>query len=151
SLDHIGPLCRTAGDAAAVLQAIAGADADDPTALALPVPDYLAEVGSGVNDPTIGGEWKFSGDGRPGPIIEAMQNAVPVVTALSARIREIKFPIGGGVAFVMPLMQAEAAAVHAEHFPAKANQYGSYLRNLVEQGLKVDAVNLVKAYQERDR
>ncbi len=40
SLDHIGPMCRSATDAAIMLGAIAGADADDPTALLAPVPDY---------------------------------------------------------------------------------------------------------------
>ena len=33
SLDHIGPMCRSATDAAIMLGAIAGADPDDPTAL----------------------------------------------------------------------------------------------------------------------
>src|SRR5690349_3127599 len=42
SLDHIGPMCRSATDAAIVLAAIAGADPDDPTTLRAPVPDYLA-------------------------------------------------------------------------------------------------------------
>ena len=44
SLDHIGPMCRTAIDCAHVLGVIAGADADDPTALPLPVPDYAAAI-----------------------------------------------------------------------------------------------------------
>src|SRR5581483_9008031 len=42
TLDHVGPMARSAEDAAIVLGAIAGADASDPTALAAPVPDYLA-------------------------------------------------------------------------------------------------------------
>jgi amidase len=151
TLDHIGPLCRSAGDAAAVLQAIAGADADDPTALTLPVPDYLADIGGGVSDLTIGVDWKYTTGDMPAAIVEVMQNAVKIFADLGARIREIKFPEGGGVACVMPLMQAEAAAVHGEHFPAKANQYGPYLRKLVEGGLKVNPVSLVKAYHDRDR
>jgi len=42
SLDHIGPMTRSAEDAAAMMQAIAGHDPADPTSVSLPVPDYLA-------------------------------------------------------------------------------------------------------------
>jgi amidase len=50
SLDHIGPMCRSSADCAAVLQVIAGADPHDPTATSEPVPNYLA----GLNRP-LGG------------------------------------------------------------------------------------------------
>ena len=40
SLDHVGPMTRSAADAAAMLGAIAGADPRDPTSLQAPVPDY---------------------------------------------------------------------------------------------------------------
>jgi amidase len=44
SLDHIGPMARTAADCAALLTAIAGVDPRDPTALLAPVPDYMAAL-----------------------------------------------------------------------------------------------------------
>ncbi|MBK9611823.1 MAG: hypothetical protein IPO34_10365 [Dehalococcoidia bacterium] len=43
--DHPGPICRTEGDAAIVLQAIAGYDPDDFATVPVPVPDYLAGSG----------------------------------------------------------------------------------------------------------
>ena len=48
TLDHFGPLAWTVADAAAALQVIAGGDPDDPRAVDVPVPDYLAELGRGV-------------------------------------------------------------------------------------------------------
>ena len=42
SLDTVGPLARTAEDCALLLGLMAGADALDPTAVAGPIPDYLA-------------------------------------------------------------------------------------------------------------
>src|ERR1700674_1240225 len=42
SLDHIGPLARTVGDSALLLQSIAGRDECDSTSAFAPVPDYLA-------------------------------------------------------------------------------------------------------------
>ena len=42
SLDHIGPMCRNAADTGAVLNIIAGADKNDPTASTAPVPNLGA-------------------------------------------------------------------------------------------------------------
>src|SRR6202048_1573246 len=54
SLDHIGPMTRTAADGAAVLAAIAGADARDPPALLAPVPDYLASLTADIRGLRVG-------------------------------------------------------------------------------------------------
>ena len=42
--DHIGPLTRSVGDNALVLQAIAGYDPLDPSTIPVPVPDYTADL-----------------------------------------------------------------------------------------------------------
>ena len=42
TFDHLGPMARSAADAAAMLRCLAGWDANDPTSLSTPVPDYLA-------------------------------------------------------------------------------------------------------------
>ena len=52
SLDNVGPMCRTAEDAALVLSAIAGHDPRDPATSRKPVPDYAA----GLNEPVSGHE-----------------------------------------------------------------------------------------------
>ena len=54
SMDSAGPLARTAEDAALVLQAIAGPDSCDPTAEAVPVPDYRATLDAPVDGLRIG-------------------------------------------------------------------------------------------------
>lgn len=54
SLDHVGPMCRSAADAAAMLGVIAGADVNDPTALQAPVPNYLAGIADGIRGVRIG-------------------------------------------------------------------------------------------------
>src|SRR3954451_16073962 len=44
SMDHCGPLCRSAEDIALFLQVIAGFDAEDPGSEDVPVPDYRAAL-----------------------------------------------------------------------------------------------------------
>src|SRR3954463_16237507 len=48
SLDHIGPMARSAADAGVMLGVIAGRDAQDPTTSIAPVPNYLAELDGAV-------------------------------------------------------------------------------------------------------
>src|SRR5215204_2669315 len=54
SADHIGPMTRTGADSAAMLGAIAVHYPRDPTSSALPVPDYLAGLESGLGGKRIG-------------------------------------------------------------------------------------------------
>jgi aspartyl-tRNA(Asn)/glutamyl-tRNA(Gln) amidotransferase subunit A len=54
SLDQVGPLARSVGDCAALLQTIAGGDARDMTCSRRPVPDYAAFLESGVKGMRVG-------------------------------------------------------------------------------------------------
>src|SRR5882757_9085072 len=63
SLDHIGPLAKTAKDAALVLRTIAGRDPMDSTSADLPVPDYVAELEKPVRGMKIGVAKEYLGEG----------------------------------------------------------------------------------------
>jgi aspartyl-tRNA(Asn)/glutamyl-tRNA(Gln) amidotransferase subunit A len=52
SIDHVGPLARSAWDIAAVLGVIAGYDKMDPSSAKVPVPDYLRELSSSSSSRT---------------------------------------------------------------------------------------------------
>src|SRR6185437_1573223 len=54
TLDHIGVMARSAADAGAMLNAIAGSDPKDPTAMLDPVPNYPAVAKQGVRGLRIG-------------------------------------------------------------------------------------------------
>src|ERR1700678_3562150 len=54
SLDHVGPLAATVGDAAIVLQAIAGYDALDVSSANVPVDDYVSGLREGVKNLRVG-------------------------------------------------------------------------------------------------
>ncbi|WP_432563703.1 amidase [Kineococcus sp. SYSU DK003] len=54
TMDHAGPMTRSAADAALVLDVIAGASPGDPTSSARPVPDHFAAVGASVAGRRVG-------------------------------------------------------------------------------------------------
>jgi amidase len=152
SLDHLGPMARSTADAAAILQAIAGADPRDPTALAAPVPDYLAQKDGGVRDLVIGVDWAYVADGVAPEVAAAVKAAAEVLEALGARVREIHFPWdGAGWSETSAMFAAEIAVAHAEHYPAKAERYGARARAMIEGGRALDPLTVAAGYQERDR
>ena len=90
SLDHIGPMCRSALDCAIVLGAIAGEDERDPTAVPLAVPDYAATIGSGVAGKRIGRPVNLKDlddDGR-----RALEGAVEGLAKAGATILDVALP-----------------------------------------------------------
>ena len=64
SLDQIGPLARTVGDAALALSVIAGVDAADATSAPEPVPDFTSALTGDVRGARIGVPRALLGRGR---------------------------------------------------------------------------------------
>ena len=62
TLDHVGPMTRSVEDSAAILGAIAGEDADDPTSLPGAAPNYLATIDDGVSGMRIGYDEQYCTD-----------------------------------------------------------------------------------------
>jgi len=92
SLDHMGPMARSVADCAAVLQVIAGWDAQDPTSLDVPVPDYMAEIGKSVRDMRIGIDRSYALGGVESQVADALERALEVFTHLGASVVEVTLP-----------------------------------------------------------
>ena len=116
SLDHAGPMARTASDCALILQAIAGYDDDDPTSIEMPVPDYSASLDQGVKGLRIGlpTNFFFDTDAVIPEVTEAVNATLAVFTSLGAEVKEVVFPSLEAFGVNDPLL-AEAAAYHEEH------------------------------------
>lgn len=151
SLDHIGPMTRGAADAAAVLQAIAGADADDPTSLLAPVPDYAVALGQGAGGLRIGVDTAFNSvDVDPG-VVRALDEARRVLAAAGATFREVKLPPSdAAIAGAWTLCTAEVALAHQATYPAQAKSYGPYLTGGLDIGLRQTGVQVANANRERE-
>ena len=152
SLDHIGPMCRSAADAAAMLGVIAGADPNDPTALRAPVPNYLAAIGDGVRGLRIGVDRSYTQDGIDPQVVAALVEAERAFVDLGAEIREVRFPpYQKLVSLWIPMCSVETAVAHQETYPSRKKEYGPDLAALIEQGRSLSGVEIAAIQHERLR
>jgi amidase len=150
SFDHIGPMCRTAADAATMLQIIAGQDPADPTALTAPVPDYAAELGAGISKLRIGVDWRLLEERVDTAVAESIREAAVTFERLGAYLREVALPpIAAPMAAIAPLMMAEIRAAHAETYPRHADRYGPALARMLAGADALGAVDVARAVHAR--
>lgn len=146
SLDHIGPMTRSAADAGAMLGAIAGADPEDPTALKAPVPDYLAGLGQGLKGVRVGYDEAWCHGPCHPAISKAVEDGIAILKAAGAEIKPIIFPAYEAVlAAWFPICTTEAAAVHEAYYPARAADYGDGIKGLLDDGRAATGIAYAKA------
>ncbi len=92
SLDQIGPLARTAADAARMLEVIAGADLHDSTAAPEPVPPYTASLSGDLKGLRIGVPRAVLTEGVDAAVLEAFDDALGVLRDRGATISDIALP-----------------------------------------------------------
>ena len=150
SLDHVGPMCRSAADAAAMLGVIAGVDVNDPTSLQAPVPNYLAGIGDGIRGLKIGVDRKYTQDGIDPQVVAALHAAERALAELGADIREVRFPpYEKLVSMWIPMCSVETAAAHLATYPSRKSEYGPDLAQLIEQGRSMRGIDIAAIHHER--
>jgi aspartyl-tRNA(Asn)/glutamyl-tRNA(Gln) amidotransferase subunit A len=150
SLDTIGPLARTVEDCALILQAIAGADARDPTAESRPVPDFSKSIGAPISGLRIGKPRQYFYDDCDAEIREAMEVSLEAFRKLGASVVDIDIPdMSAWNAAGAMIISAEAAAVHANWLRTRAQDYSPQVRMRLEQGLAFPAAAYLNALRLR--
>ena len=150
SMDHIGPLARSTADAAAVLQAMAGADSRDPTASLAPVPDYLAMMTRGVRGLRVGIDRRWTIDAADDATGKCLLGALDSLQRLGAQIETVSFPAPEqGVEDWVPLCAVETALAHADTFPSRREEYGPSLAALIELGSGMRATDYQRLLARR--
>jgi aspartyl-tRNA(Asn)/glutamyl-tRNA(Gln) amidotransferase subunit A len=92
SLDRIGPLTGNVADAAAVMQVIAGHDANDSTSAAVTVPDYAEEIEKPVEGLRIGVPENYFGAGIDPEVNEKVQAGIALLEKLGCRRVPLQMP-----------------------------------------------------------
>lgn len=140
SLDHIGPMARSAGDCAAILAAVAGWDPRDPTSSRAGVPDYVGGLERPVQGIRVGVDRGYALANTDAAVAASFDRALDVLRALGAEIREIRLPSTDFlVRHWMEACAVEAVLAHERFFTTNAADYGPALRGLLELGGAVPA------------
>ena len=92
SLDQVGVFATNAGDAALILQVIAGRDAHDSTTADVPVPDYAARLDGDVKGMRLGVSEALLGKGVDADVRKAIENAINAYRDLGAEIVDVDLP-----------------------------------------------------------
>lgn len=150
SLDHVGPMARSAADAAALLQVIAGADPHDPTALQADVPDYLSGCGRTIRGLKVGIDRRFVSEDIDPEVVAALRDVEEVLVSLGVRVREIVFPATTKlVRGWIPFCSVETALAHRDTYPERRADYGPDLAALIDQGRAMSGLDLGDIYHDR--
>jgi aspartyl-tRNA(Asn)/glutamyl-tRNA(Gln) amidotransferase subunit A len=148
SLDHIGPLCRSAADAALLLETIAGYDALEPTSVEWPVERYSS--GMRMNPRSL----RLGVVRRPyyeklDPDIEArVKDAIRVLEGISSKVRVVELPYSN---LLMTVASAEAYSFHAPYFTKNPELYQPMTRRRLEQAATISTSAYVAARREMDQ
>ncbi|HEY4277849.1 MAG TPA: amidase [Conexibacter sp.] len=152
SLDHIGPLARSARDCGAFLAAIAGPDARDLYTADEPVPDFLAGIGAdgslaGLRIGVDRGLFNELADPAAAPALDA---AMEVLAQAGADVVEITLPLyGETVTAQMVTMLSEALAYHRTDLSSRWEEYFAATRRFVGGGAVFSGADYVQAQRVR--
>ena len=150
SLDHIGPMCRTAEDCGLMLGVLAGADPKDPTALQAPVPDYSAGNKDNLSGLRIGWDAAYALNDVEPEVAQAVKQTLAVLEKLGAQIVPIAMPeVGDLVENWVPHCGIEAAVAHTNTYPSRRAEYGSMLAGLLDIGNKLTATDYQRILLQR--
>jgi aspartyl-tRNA(Asn)/glutamyl-tRNA(Gln) amidotransferase subunit A len=150
SLDHVGPLARSAADCAILLQAIAGYDPRDHASAALPVPDFSADLEQGVAGLRVGVPREYFFEVVEPDVERLVREAIDTLERLGARIEDVSLPrvrhaqVAGNV-----IMSSEAAAWHQAWLRERPHDYGSDVLRRIRGGLLVHATEYLHSQQMR--
>ncbi len=152
NLDHAGPMTRCVRDAAILMGALSGYDAEDPGSSDVPVDDYLAHLEEGVK------HWRFAlaADeffSKVDPQVDAaIQHAVVVLSQLGAKVKSVEFPEGYNAAATnVAMVTSDAAAFHQKRLEETPEGFGEDVRQRLESGARRTSSEYALARREQTR
>jgi aspartyl-tRNA(Asn)/glutamyl-tRNA(Gln) amidotransferase subunit A len=150
SLDTVGPLARTAEDCALLLGLMAGADPEDPTAVAGPVPDYLAATRDQIKGLRIGVPAAFYVDDLDPEVARILDETLAALKSAGASVVQVELPDQRQLTAACQLVLAtEAAAFHKRWLIERPQDYGPQVLMRLQNGLAIPGVSYLEAVRWR--
>jgi len=152
TLDHIGPMTRTIGDNALMLEAIAGHDPLDPGSVAAPNGHYRAALDRGAKGLRIGFVRHFHEVDMPAEpeVTAALEHVMRTLQMQGADVRDVRLPSLVEFAAVnRVVLQSEAWAIHGPWLRERPGDYGQLSRRRLMAGAFMNAGDYVQAQRRR--
>ena len=150
TLDHAGPMVRSVEDAALVLNAIAGYDANDPASANVPVPDFTRALTGNIKGVRVGVPKEYFQVPLDPQVEQGVRKAIEVLGELGATVTEVSWPMFhySFAISTVPLM-AEASANLADLVRSRGDDFYPPTRLRVEAGLFLSATEYLRAMRAR--
>ena len=150
SLDTVGPMTRTALDAAMVMNALAGHDSRDPSSAQVPDQDYTAGINDGVAGLRIGIPDDFFYDVIDEEVSAAISEAAGILAELGAVVERCSIPaLNHALGISSTILVTEAAETLLTHMRERPEDIGADVRARLYLGAMTPAVDYVKAQRAR--
>ena len=102
----------------------------------------------------LGIDSNYIGSGTDSGLLNAIDDVIKSFEALGVRLVEINLPTSKPEELRdlwLPIVAFEAVKAHEKTFPSKADDYGSYLRSVLELGLTMNEADYVSAQMRRNQ
>ena len=150
TMDHCGPLTRSAEDIALFLQVIAGFDAEDPGSEDVPVPDYAAALTGSSRAFASASSSTGTPRWRPSRLAAGDAAAVEVLRGLGAIVEPVQLSsLRDYTDCKTTISIAELYAIHEQDLKTRPQDFGRILRNRVLPGALIRAEDYVQALRWR--
>ena len=152
TLDHIGPMARTARDCAIMLQVMAGYDPLDLCSVDVPVPDMLAQMDGSLAGVRIGVPrgYFYTSPNVDAEVVATVDAALAAMEAAGATLVEVEIPHADAARHAQRItMVGEAYAYHEPDLKARPELYGKYTRQSFQVGAFFSAADYIQAQRLR--
>jgi len=152
SLDHIGPMARTARDCAIMLQVMAGYDPQDATSANVPVPDMLGLMDGSLAGVRVGvpRDYFFTVPQLDAEVKATVEAALAQLAAAGATVVDVELRYADLARIAGRITtSSEAYAYHLPDFQTQPEKYGKYARRSIMFGTLFTGSDYVQAQRVR--
>ncbi|MFQ5898087.1 MAG: amidase [Candidatus Methylomirabilia bacterium] len=150
SLDHVGPMTRSAADSALMLSAMAGSDPKDPTTSTLPVTDCMPALTGKVTGLRVGLLRTFFLEAADQEVRQAVEQASKALEKLGATVEETSLPTAAhAAAAAIAILSAEALTYHEAWMKSRPGDYSEDVRQRLQTGAFISATQYLRCQQVR--
>ncbi|MDA1036563.1 MAG: amidase [Chloroflexi bacterium] len=150
SLDTVGPMARSAEDAAIALNVLAGYDPDDPASVRSEKIDYTKGLDAGIRGLRVGVPKEYIWDIVDPEVETAFRKAMSDLEELGATVEEISIPELEWVpSMSIAITTVEAAAIYGELARTRGDDLDPAVLRRVESGFFISGERYAHALRAR--